>query len=102
MNATISQRPIDAVMHDLVAWREAGYVKTVGKLLDEAKSNPDGGSAANEIADHQTWFDWATEHEHEHGVYSLVDERHPVHLRVMEIVNSVKAWSHDEADAIAG
>ncbi|RWG28648.1 MAG: hypothetical protein EOQ59_26100 [Mesorhizobium sp.] len=78
------------MIKDLVAWREAGYVKTVGKILDEARANPDAGSAAETIADCQAWFDWAVQYEREHGVDSLVNEQHPIHLEVMRMMRSVK------------
>lgn len=82
--------PIDKLIKDLIAWREAGYVKTVGKILDEVRINPDAGSVADKIAEHQAWFEWAVQYEREHGVYSLVDKRHPLHLEVTRMVNSVK------------
>lgn len=94
--------PIDKLIKDLIAWREAGYVNTVGKILGEARVNPDAGSVADKIIEHQAWFDWAVQYEREHGVYSLVDERHPLHLEIMNIVNSVKDWNHAEANAVAG
>ncbi|TIR76344.1 MAG: hypothetical protein E5X15_18245 [Mesorhizobium sp.] len=90
MGATNYQEPIDEVIKDLAAWRAAGYVKTVGKILDEARANPDFESASAEIGDHQAWFDWATEYERGHGKYSLVNEQHPLHLKIMKMVNSVK------------
>lgn len=70
--------------------REVGYVSTVGRLLDEIRANRSSASVEVEIADHQAWFDWATEYESENGGDSLLNRGHPVHLEVMEIVMSVK------------
>ncbi|MFB9985010.1 hypothetical protein ACFSQQ_11310 [Mesorhizobium kowhaii] len=93
MDRTKNQRPIDKVMKDVVAWREAGYVNVVGRLLDEARANADLGSTATEVGNHQAWFDRAIRHEREYGAWSLVNEQHSLHLKVMEIVNSVKDWN---------
>lgn len=103
MDIANGPEPIDKVIKDLVAWREAGYVKTVGRILDEARVNPDAESVADKIIEHQAWFDWAVQYEREHGVYSLVDKQHPLHLEVMRMANSIKhVGLMAEADAVAG
>lgn len=90
MEEKIYREPINNLIKDLLAWREAGYVKTMGKILNEAKMHPDAKSVSKDIEDHQSWFEWAVQYEQQHGVYSLVNEQHPIHLEVMRMVNSVK------------
>ncbi|MDX8521470.1 hypothetical protein RFN30_24915 [Mesorhizobium sp. VK23D] len=81
---------IDEMMRDIATIREIGLVDAIGRLIEEARGHPDAERAAGEIADHEVWFKWATEHERTHGRDSLLDTQHPIYLEAEEMARSVR------------
>lgn len=90
MDTKKHRMPIAELMGGIATMCEVGSVGVVGRLLREARAHPDAEHVADQIAHHEAWFEWATEHEREHGPESLLDRQHPVHLNAMKIVRSVK------------
>lgn len=90
MHAENSRMPIKELIDGIATMREVGSVGVVGRLLREAREHPDAEHLASEIARHEVWYESATEHEQEHGRYSLLNRQHPVHINAMKIVLSVR------------